>query len=178
MGYIYMTTNLVNGKRYIGQCNRNRSSHSYIGSGKALRLAIEKYGKENFKKEYLEFSDDQDELNRLEKEYIERFNAIESPEFYNMMEGGQGGATTTGMQLWSDEMKEYFRKKNSENPTNKISLRCYNNTEELIFKTKKQAWRAFKEKGYPYGYDKFCYEIRNLSDSSLFYTYYVEELKC
>jgi hypothetical protein len=48
---IYKTTNLINNKIYIGKSNTNNSD--YLGSGKRLKLAIKKYGKENFKKEML-----------------------------------------------------------------------------------------------------------------------------
>ena len=39
---IYKTTNLVNGKVYVGQEKWNNPN--YLGSGKILRLAIKKYG--------------------------------------------------------------------------------------------------------------------------------------
>ncbi len=37
---IYKTTNLVNGKFYIGKHQTNDLNDGYIGSGKILRLAI------------------------------------------------------------------------------------------------------------------------------------------
>jgi group I intron endonuclease len=52
--YIYKTTNLINGKTYVGQCiNSVNKTRSYLGSGTALKSAFKKYGKENFKKEIL-----------------------------------------------------------------------------------------------------------------------------
>lgn len=45
---IYKTTNLINGKIYIGQDSKDRPN--YYGSGKLIHRAIKKYGKENFKK--------------------------------------------------------------------------------------------------------------------------------
>ena len=55
-GYIYKTTNLINGKIYVGQhkCSKNSIDESYIGSGIYLKHAIEYYGKNNFKCEILE----------------------------------------------------------------------------------------------------------------------------
>lgn len=49
--YVYLTTNLVNNKKYIGQ-HYGEVTDSYIGSGSILKKAIEKYGKNNFKKKY------------------------------------------------------------------------------------------------------------------------------
>ena len=49
---IYKTTNLLNGKIYIGKDKRN--DRKYLGSGKILRQAVSKYGLRNFSKEILE----------------------------------------------------------------------------------------------------------------------------
>lgn len=47
--YIYITTNLVNGKQYIGQ-HKGNYNDSYLGSGILIMKAIEKYGKKHIKK--------------------------------------------------------------------------------------------------------------------------------
>ncbi len=48
-GYIYLTTNSVNGKIYIGQKKSKKFlGDSYLGSGKRLRSAILSYGREVF----------------------------------------------------------------------------------------------------------------------------------
>lgn len=47
-GYVYMTTCLVNNKKYIGQHKSSTLDMNYKGSGKALWNAINKYGKEKF----------------------------------------------------------------------------------------------------------------------------------
>ena len=49
---IYIVTNLINNKIYIGKESRNRNN--YFGSGLLINRAIEKYGIINFKKEILE----------------------------------------------------------------------------------------------------------------------------
>lgn len=48
---IYLITNLTSGKQYVGRSKHNNPE--YFGSGTYLNKAIEKYGKENFKKEIL-----------------------------------------------------------------------------------------------------------------------------
>ena len=89
MAYIYLTTNLINGKKYIGQHNGSIKDN-YLGSGVLLVKAIEKYGKENFKKEILEECDIT-ELDEKEKYWIAYYNALEDENFYNLSKGGQKG---------------------------------------------------------------------------------------
>lgn len=52
MAYIYLTTNLINGKKYIGQHNGSIKDN-YLGSGVLLVKAIEKYEKKILKKKFL-----------------------------------------------------------------------------------------------------------------------------
>ena len=93
---IYKTTNLVNGKFYIGKDAKN--SKSYFGSGKVLKQAIKKYGRENFKKETLEVCTDLKNLEEREIYWIDKYNALEVG--YNLTEGGTGGDT------WSNNKQE------------------------------------------------------------------------
>ena len=89
-GYIYLTTNLVNNKKYIGQHRSSTFDRSYFGSGILINKAIEKYGIENFKCEILKECFSDEELNLSEKEFIEKFDASNSDEFYNIARGGLG----------------------------------------------------------------------------------------
>lgn len=50
---IYQITNLVNNKIYVGCHKTNDINDEYMGSGKYLIAAQQKYGMENFKKEIL-----------------------------------------------------------------------------------------------------------------------------
>ena len=93
-GYIYLTTSLINNKKYIGQKTSNKFlKESYLGSGKLIQRAINKYGKENFKVELLETCESKQELNEAERYWIRKFNADNSSDFYNISEGGDGGNT-------------------------------------------------------------------------------------
>lgn len=88
-GYIYMTTNLINGKKYIGQHSKDYIDLDYYGSGSALKEAVDKYGKDNFKIDVLEWCYSKEELDTKEKYYIEQYNANKSRGFYNLQEGGR-----------------------------------------------------------------------------------------
>lgn len=89
-GYIYITTNKITGKRYIGK-RKGEFSTKYIGSGKYLWNAIKKYGKENFYVEPIQFCESLDMLNKREKYWIKHYNAQQNPNFYNIAPGGDGG---------------------------------------------------------------------------------------
>ena len=74
IGYIYKTTNLENGKVYIGKHLATKHEPSYLGSGEILLKAIKLYGKENFYNEILDTSESVEELDRLEKFYIKQYH--------------------------------------------------------------------------------------------------------
>lgn len=90
MWYIYRITNLLNGKTYIGQHRYTSQCDDYFGSGKHLRLAIEKYGRENFKKEILlSRLPDRKSADKAEIKYIELEREKGKAE-YNITNGGEG----------------------------------------------------------------------------------------
>jgi hypothetical protein len=91
MFYIYRTTNLINGKTYIGQHKKTNRRGKYIGSGLILRKAIKKYGKENFKVEILYDNIQLKETaDSVEMFAIAKERKIGKAE-YNIANGGQGG---------------------------------------------------------------------------------------
>lgn len=87
---IYKITNLINNKIYIGKHQTNNINDSYYGSGVALKNAMSKHGKENFKKEVLFVFNTEKEMNNKEVELItEEF--VARSDTYNMGIGGEGG---------------------------------------------------------------------------------------
>ena len=89
---IYRIRNLINGKTYIGQHRYKKLNDSYLGSGKLIKRAIEKYGKENFKKEILEKDISTVELaNDFEQMYI-LFERAKGKAEYNISSGGYSHA--------------------------------------------------------------------------------------
>lgn len=93
---VYIVTNRINGKKYIGK--EVRDSPSYLGSGVLLKKAIRKYGKDNFDKKVLYRALDKKELCEKEKYFIELFNANNSDMFYNISPGGEGGKVCKSYQ--------------------------------------------------------------------------------
>ena len=92
-GYIYETTNLINGKKYIGQHRASKFDNSYHGSGKLLIKAFKKYGIKNFKTIMLEECKNEKELNDKEIYYISKFKASISDNYYNVSIGGENWMT-------------------------------------------------------------------------------------
>lgn len=117
VGYVYITTNLINNKQYIGQHRSSTFSRSYIGSGKLLRKAIKKYGKENFACNILQRCETFKELDEAEKYWIAYFNADLSDNFYNLASGGYGKEGLRGKN------NGRFGKPVSEETRQKISVR-------------------------------------------------------
>lgn len=88
-GFVYITTNLINGKRYIGQCSYHKKRwNTYLGSGVFLKKAIRKYGRKNFTREILVEAFTKDDLAYLEILLIAEYDAVNDSTFYNMAEGG------------------------------------------------------------------------------------------
>ena len=88
-GYVYMTYDMHNNMKYIGQ-HKGEFTSKYLGSGKAICNSINKYGADNFRVELLKYANSKEELNSLEIEYISKYNAVVSREFYNISSGGTG----------------------------------------------------------------------------------------
>ena len=99
-GCIYLTTNVITGKKYIGMC---KASHEkgYLGSGKILKESIKKYGRENFKREILETCDSFDQMCEAERKWIKNLNAVKSEDYYNITEGGFGGCSNSMKNYWN-----------------------------------------------------------------------------
>ena len=112
-GFIYITTNHVNGRQYIGQKKYDKSGKwkKYLGSGIALKRAIKKYGECSFSKEIIEECETKETLDEREKYWIDYYNAVDSDDFYNIASGGDGGNTIQG---FSTERLDELKKLHSE----------------------------------------------------------------
>ena len=96
MGYIYLRTNKINGKKYVGQVIKKRfkarqnrwKNLKYPYAGTIINNARKKYGIDAFDFEILKECKDE-ELNQWEMYYVDKLNT-KSPNGYNMTDGGDG----------------------------------------------------------------------------------------
>jgi group I intron endonuclease len=95
---VYLVTNKVNGKKYVGQTIQSLakrwSGHlSTAKRGRGLHLydAIRKYGKEAFEIAVLATVDNQVDLDEAERKYIATYQSNQPELGYNLADGGRGG---------------------------------------------------------------------------------------
>lgn len=94
---VYQITNLVNGKYYIGvhRCGVQCARHvrcPYLGSGRALRAAIRKYGRENFRRDVLAETQTESFAYQLEAAVVNQA-FVDRADNYNCKTGGLGGGS-------------------------------------------------------------------------------------
>lgn len=90
--YLYKITNKINHKIYIGVHSTDCLNDGYMGSGKILKLAYEKYGIENFEKEILEFFETSNEMLESERNVVNS-EFRNRKDTYNIAIGGNSGDT-------------------------------------------------------------------------------------
>ncbi len=88
-GYIYKTTNTVNGFIYVGQHKSRKFTPSYKGSGTLITGAILKFGQRNFIVELIQKCDNQEELDLAEQYWINYYHSTDPRIGYNQSIGGR-----------------------------------------------------------------------------------------
>jgi len=118
-GYIYKIENLVNNKVYIGQTTMNiqKRKDRHFHSLKAnkhhnhhLQRAFNRYGSSNFDFKILNWANTQDELNKLEIYYMDKYDCLDRNKGYNIRLGGANG------KLSSETMVKLFKFQRENNP--------------------------------------------------------------
>lgn len=107
--YIYLVKNQQNKIVYVGQQIGTKSLDEYKGSGLLLNRAYNKYGKDYFKQEIVEYCDI-DELNNKEKLYIKQYNT-KFPHGYNLTEGGDGNK---GLKFTKEQKQKISQNKKGQ----------------------------------------------------------------
>ena len=86
-GFVYIITNKLNGRRYVGckqiKTKKNSNWKTYTGSSKALNSDIAQYGVQHFSFEILSVYYSRSWLKLAEATEIITRKAITSPDYYN-----------------------------------------------------------------------------------------------
>jgi group I intron endonuclease len=156
---IYKVTNLMNNKIYIGQDSKNNLN--YLGSGKIIKRAIIKYGKDNFTKEILEYCDNKQILDLRERYWIAKYNSKNKNIGYNITNGGEG---CLGLKH-TEETKKHLKLINSgdKNPMFGKTL-----SNEILLKRSLKVKKEGTFKGKNNG--NFKYEIKKEELLDMFIT--------
>lgn len=85
--YLYKITNNINNKFYYGIHSTNNLNDNYMGSGKRLHEAYNKYGLENFTKDIICFKSTRQEISDLEQKIVNE-NLVKNTNCYNLCLGG------------------------------------------------------------------------------------------
>jgi len=121
--FVYITTNLINGHQYIGDRTCTYPDEDkYLGSGTLFTLKLKEYGRENFKREILEFFSSKNEAFNAQEEYIKKFNTL-VPNGYNI--SPMGGIGVSGCHSEKTKLKIGIKskgRKHTEESKQKISI--------------------------------------------------------
>lgn len=128
---VYLITNTINGKQYIGQTaqsvEQRWQAHCYNASGNHLRsqyplyCAIRKYGKKAFSIAVLAKAKNQEELNQLECDFIEAYGTMQKDLGYNRHPGGNKPPLSTSASREKAAQSNRGQKR-SEESKKRISL--------------------------------------------------------
>jgi group I intron endonuclease len=147
---IYKTTNKVNGKYYVGAHKTLDLHDDYLGSGKHLVRAIEKYGVENFTREILYVFNNPEDMYSKEKEIVnEEFVSNELT--YNLKIGGFGGwdhvdiSTRVFTEESKRKMSQAARKRQLGEGNSFYGKRHSDETKKLIGVSSKQRAKTIYE---------------------------------
>jgi group I intron endonuclease len=129
IGIVYLTTCLVNGKVYVGQHkvkNKETLDPKYLGSGANLIRAINKYGKENFKREILKLCYTETQMNVYELYFSKKCNdALDYDIGYNLCHGVikvSGNRNPACLQHVRDKISKSLIEFNKNNPEARLKF--------------------------------------------------------
>ena len=172
--FIYMITNKINGKKYIGQTIRpvEQRFRRHILDAQNGKLdthfarAIRKHGEENFDIEIIDIAKTQEELNEKEQYWIKYYDSVRNG--YNETDAVSkcGGNTYQSksddeLSVIADKIRE--SKLGSKNPHAR-AVKCMNveTLEEFYFDTLNECREFFGEKNHRFISTRVCGELKGL----------------
>jgi group I intron endonuclease len=129
MHLIYVITNIINNKIYIGQTNnpklrwsQHKSNAKYNRGHQVITRAISKYGSENFTFEVIASCQDQKDADKAEEEIIIQRESRNPDKGYNVDAGGNTTPRTPEvLKKISDGLKRFYAKNHNHMKGKKLS---------------------------------------------------------
>lgn len=111
---IYLWTNLVNGKKYVGQTtcfHRRMKTYRYTYPNAYMEHAVKKHGVDNFDITILERDVPLDKLDEREQYWLDYYQSYDADKGYNICKiaGTTEGVTHT--EEWCQEHSEWLKEK-------------------------------------------------------------------
>jgi group I intron endonuclease len=163
MGYIYLITNTINNKQYVGQTKRadveerwryhKKCSDKTIG--RYLLAAYKKYGIDKFKFQIICVCFDED-CDKYEEEYIKKFNTL-SPNGYNLKSGGHFSKHHPDTKIrmsesvknsWTEERKKHFSENFSGENAPNYGKKISEEQKEKLRNAHKNYWKNMSKEEY------------------------------
>lgn len=115
---VYLITNTVNGKIYVGKHETLDPDDDYMGSGHALKRAQRKYGIDKFTKTILADFDEPWSMANMEATIVDE-EFVKRKDTYNITLGGIGGFyhVNSVRANWTDEQRNEFGERMSKKMT-------------------------------------------------------------
>jgi len=82
-GYVYQTTHIPTGKKYVGKNQKESDWKTYYGSHQFIKEEVKKGNQADFKREILQPAFSKKELTYLENKYLFSLEVLESDEYLN-----------------------------------------------------------------------------------------------
>ena len=150
---VYVATNKVNNKQYVGYTTiglnsriKNHLKKAYNKSGKHynyyFQRSIRKYSINSFTWDVIRYCSSKKECIEKEIEYIKKYNSIH-PNGYNLTHGGDGGSPSEETKL---KISKSIKKIHQNNPD--VYNRMINMTPESRSNAAKKAWDTKRANGF------------------------------
>lgn len=111
---IYLWTNLVNGKKYVGQTTcfyRRMKTYRYVYPNAYMEHAVNKHGLDNFDITILERDVPLDKLDEREQYWLDYYQSYDADKGYNICKIASTTEGVTHTEEWCQEHSEWLKDK-------------------------------------------------------------------
>lgn len=190
IGFVYETTNKVDGRKYIGRKSYDSDWgggwEDYLGSSKLLKKDIDRLGVDSFERRILEECDTYEELQQRELYWQLHYKVKDDPMYYNIVYANEGFDTSgtrfsyTEEQLkeiWPEERREVASSKwkdpknNPNNLPHVKKMKSERMKKKNIFKDPDFIRKNRYKNSTPatYIYEGVKYEFKSINDAKLMF---------